>query len=68
MDQIFLHDNCIQGLPICDLSDIIKLSFAMKCFITYTITVLIALLNNMQSALGSTETTGDNIFHSSETS
>ena len=40
----------------------------MKCFITYTITVLIALLNNMQSALGSTETTGDNIFHSSETS
>ena len=40
----------------------------MKSFITYTITVLIALLNNMQSALGSTETTGDNIFHSSETS
>ena len=40
----------------------------MKCFITYTITVLIALLNHMQTALGNTETTSENIFHSSETS
>ena len=38
------------------------------CSITYIITALLALLNNMQGALGHTETNGDNIFHTSENS
>ena len=38
------------------------------CCITYIITALLALLNNMQGALGNTDSNGDNIFHTSETS
>ena len=38
------------------------------CCITYIITALITLLNNMQVALGNTESNSDNIFHTSEPS
>ena len=38
------------------------------CCITYIITALLALLNNMQGALGNTESNSDNIFHTSKSS